>query len=1478
MDDSKAKVLEEVQRLKGLLLDGSASKETVISALDQLQKLGSLSTRILGETMVGRAVHDVGRDAVDPEIRKRARNLEALWRNEYKKRKSTTGIGDELLLKRRLSSDVSEAQTALSQEPADADNAGPGCQGPGPSPADPPEASRLDRASSTLSSSSQVADKKDDAYREKVRAKLIDALGKQEEIEAKGGESQKTSTMRDPIKLAEEIEEELHKVWPNKKDAYMNQARSILFNLKDTKNATFRFKVVVGFFQPDQLPKLTAEDMASDEKNAERAKQRQYAMEALDQGWALKNGQQLTTGMFTCGKCKDSRQLGFETFWALGVHAEALKDVGMPLSLGFPHEKPAGEERPTHVYDHGAAYTGSWLGEKREGYGVQVWPDGARYEGQWKADKAHGWGRFVHADGDVYEGEWFGDTAHGQGTYSHADGSKYEGQWEYDRQHGHGVEHWVDGARYEGTYQAGKKHGKGYFTWADGSSYDGEFFNNDIHGSGIYSWGDGRKYEGQWEGNRMHGNGKFSWPDGRHYEGEYIHDIKHGYGIFKWPDGREYDGQWRNGKQHGIGWSSAPKQEKRNGEWMDGKRIRRRLCAPSDPAFFRSLEATTYSNRPNALSEQDARRDPQGKERQRREAEKSQKPHQLGSSQLRRRAQVARRARPSWRCVRDGDTRMKKLGSGLRAPQEQSARRLFSEASFLAFRCLFELEPGPGPRRGGGEEHFGSTFVKAGFLGSIRARGPAQNTHPPFPFCEGGGQRTKGEGRALRVLLCLSFFSLSCLDVPWLLGYALDFFHYSSSLPAGRTPFATSRLHIQSRQSAASASAPPSFFPARGSSADYHVVVSVGAVVTTSMQTQPVLPATVAKPSSFTTLPPWILGWRSRFLGQLTDITAAERFGHGNKLKQSDVCKFYVQYAVQARKALPRKLQARRTRKMPKAWERGDASFALLNNPVFPCWPPLTILSAVLANQILGVKAQLREDELIEFVQSRWVKGAVGTVGPSAGAVWEGGAINHGNPQPEKASQPSFEAETTFYVVDCPEQVKQVTLNAESVFELFANGRRPGAPAKLAVKHTSALLAELLVTSGGTDVALSPPFHPSATRLQVKLYRTDVPFAITTTSVLASAAKGGFVSFRSFKDADRSTDVAVPSEAMSRGSEVAVEAAQDPEGARQGTGDTWAPPRRRAFSPRSSWSLRTGPEPFEAKRRAQRKSATPFRDGKMEYTLQVGAFSQSDPWSSGCAAVQLSCSLGAPPMPMQRSQRLRRTWDLCATQPESYPERERERKKKKSEREGWRKRTREVALSATAVDKEGAHVTLDGQQGRGYASAVLKLNPSAPYKKLKIRVEAADEVTALDYVLVVAMTEHSKWAMLEDLVVPGCEGGLRPKFEIDVFRYRCLLTNEAQVLKVIVTKKSLDVALSAAGSARKELELEDSAARRMVNIRGPTLAPGCNCGCISAIFGLSAQNNAVLVVGRKVVSSGFSLKNDGLDNAFIDALANCLKI
>lgn len=76
--------------------------------------------------------------------------------------------------------------------------------------------------------------------------------------------------------------------------------------------SSLRFKVLMGFFSPESLPKLTAEDMASDAKNSERRKHRQDAMEALDQNWALKNGQQLTTGMFTCGKCKGNKTTYFQ--------------------------------------------------------------------------------------------------------------------------------------------------------------------------------------------------------------------------------------------------------------------------------------------------------------------------------------------------------------------------------------------------------------------------------------------------------------------------------------------------------------------------------------------------------------------------------------------------------------------------------------------------------------------------------------------------------------------------------------------------------------------------------------------------------------------------------------------------------------------------------------------------------------------------------------------------------------------------------------------------------------------------------------------------------------------------------------------------------------------------------------------------------------------------------------------------------------
>merc|ERR1711862_937285 len=84
------------------------------------------------------------------------------------------------------------------------------------------------------------------------------------------------------------------------------------YNLKDKKNHNFRLKLMVGFFKASDVPTLTAEQMASDEKQEERKKQRKYAMEEIRTDWALKNGETRVTGMFTCGKCKGSKTTYFQ--------------------------------------------------------------------------------------------------------------------------------------------------------------------------------------------------------------------------------------------------------------------------------------------------------------------------------------------------------------------------------------------------------------------------------------------------------------------------------------------------------------------------------------------------------------------------------------------------------------------------------------------------------------------------------------------------------------------------------------------------------------------------------------------------------------------------------------------------------------------------------------------------------------------------------------------------------------------------------------------------------------------------------------------------------------------------------------------------------------------------------------------------------------------------------------------------------------
>lgn len=69
--------------------------------------------------------------------------------------------------------------------------------------------------------------------------------------------------------------------------------------------------------------------------------------------------------------------------------------------ISLMHENKGVREKRLFTFSSGATYDGEWLGNMRDGYGIQEWPDGAKYEGEWRDNKATGKGKFWHVDGDI---------------------------------------------------------------------------------------------------------------------------------------------------------------------------------------------------------------------------------------------------------------------------------------------------------------------------------------------------------------------------------------------------------------------------------------------------------------------------------------------------------------------------------------------------------------------------------------------------------------------------------------------------------------------------------------------------------------------------------------------------------------------------------------------------------------------------------------------------------------------------------------------------------------------------------------------------------------------------------------------------------------------------------------------------------------------------------------------------------------------
>lgn len=138
---------------------------------------------------------------------------------------------------------------------------------------------------SPASSSSSSSSSNDP--RAKGRSLLQESLGTPQEGEG------------DPEEIGALIEDEVFKLAKGVNNEYRTKIRSLTFNLKTEKSDKLRRDVLGGVIVPAVLARLSPQELASPEAQAERARIAAYHLEA-----ATLTAPQATTDMFQCSKCK----------------------------------------------------------------------------------------------------------------------------------------------------------------------------------------------------------------------------------------------------------------------------------------------------------------------------------------------------------------------------------------------------------------------------------------------------------------------------------------------------------------------------------------------------------------------------------------------------------------------------------------------------------------------------------------------------------------------------------------------------------------------------------------------------------------------------------------------------------------------------------------------------------------------------------------------------------------------------------------------------------------------------------------------------------------------------------------------------------------------------------------------------------------------------------------------------------------------
>uniref|UniRef100_A0A8B9R2F4 Radial spoke head 10-like protein B2 n=1 Tax=Anas platyrhynchos TaxID=8839 RepID=A0A8B9R2F4_ANAPL len=198
--------------------------------------------------------------------------------------------------------------------------------------------------------------------------------------------------------------------------------------------------------------------------------------------------------------------------WSDGSYYEGSIENGLRHGFGFFRSST-----------HPVYYIGYWYKGKRHGKGTVFydWEHTSWYSGDWVNNIKEGWGMRCYKSGNTYEGQWEKNVRHGRGRMRWlTDNQEYIGQWVYGIQHGYGTHIWFLKRMPASQYPLRNK-------------YIGNFVNGERHGRGRFIYASGAVYDGEWVCNKKHGKGKFVFKNGNVYEGEFIDDNMVGYPAFQ---------------------------------------------------------------------------------------------------------------------------------------------------------------------------------------------------------------------------------------------------------------------------------------------------------------------------------------------------------------------------------------------------------------------------------------------------------------------------------------------------------------------------------------------------------------------------------------------------------------------------------------------------------------------------------------------------------------------------------------------------------------------------------------------------------------------------------------------------------------------------------------------------------------------------------------------------------------------------------